>query len=118
MLSRNTSCKIAILFVLLWMVTSFAGDRSRDDKYFAKDKLQHFTLSAFMSAGIGFVAKNHFDAPKDRALIIGFTTSFSLGGLKEVYDSTDPDEHSSIKDLTVDLLGSFVGAAILAAFVK
>lgn len=118
MLSRNASCKVAILLVLLLGVNSFAKDRSNDDRYFAKDKLQHFTLSAFMSAGIGFVAKNHFDVSEDKALIIGFTASFSLGGLKEVYDSTDPHEHSSIKDLTVDFLGSFVGAAVLAVFIK
>jgi len=108
---------LTALILIIACSNSFAGENN-SDSFFAMDKLQHFSLSIAAAAGTGFVMHNHFDTDKNEAIIIGFTASFSLGGIKEIIDSTKPAEHSSLKDLAVDFLGSIIGAALLTAVIK
>jgi putative lipoprotein len=112
----NPLLKILLVaaLILLFQSPSFAGRQQRNDSFFAPDKVAHFSVSLFISAGAGFVAKNHFGEPRKEAVIIGFTTSISIGGLKELMDISTPDGDPSWKDFAVDVLGSLVGAAIVA----
>lgn len=82
------------------------------DDWLAKDKLAHLTVSM---AAVGF--SNHILAFESnntggqaRAGSISFT--LSLGLVKEIHDGTKKDNHFSFKDLTADILGIMIGAAI------
>lgn len=110
--------KIAIVFIIICAGLCLAADENGSKWYLAKDKLQHFTLSAVTAAGIGFVAYNHFEADKNDAVFIGFAASFGLGGGKEILDSSRSNGHSSLKDLTVDLLGALAGSVLIAVLIK
>jgi putative lipoprotein len=113
----NSVSKIVFIIsiILFLTLTSFAGNDEKDD-WFGKDKFKHFAVSAFYSGGIAIVANRHFDMKRDGSIILGVGITVSLGGAKEVYDHTKPDETSSIRDFIWDIGGVIAGAAI-ASFV-
>jgi putative lipoprotein len=108
---------IAILILSLHSVT-FAGRQRANDSFFAVDKAKHLAVSIFISAGTGFVAKNHFGSTRKEAVMIGFGASLSIGGLKELIDISMPEGDPSWKDFAVDVVGSLIGAAIVAGVTK
>ena len=110
--------KTVIIFLTICAGSCLLAGEYGNDKYLAKDWFRHFGFTVDMTTAIGFVAYNHFEAQTDDAVFIGFAASFSLGGFKEILDSTRPDRHSSLKDLAADLLGSLVGASLLAIVIK
>ena len=113
--------RVTLIIAVIWLATSawqVAAAGRNEDKFFARDKLEHFCLSVAIAGGSGFVAYNHFGSPRDKAVVAGFSIRVSWGGIKEKIDSRKPAEHSSLKDLAVDILGSAVGAALLAAALK
>ena len=115
---KNLIAIIIITSYIIFSVSCLKADESYRDKYVSKDKFEHFGISALITVGTGFIAYNHFKTNSDDAVIIGFSTSVSLGGLKEIIDSGLPDEHSSFKDLAADLLGALAGAALLSVIIR
>ena len=111
--SKIIFLSLTILFTARY---SPADDKKRDD-WFGKDKLKHFTISAFYTGGTAIIANRHFDMEKNDSIILGASITISLGGAKEIYDHSRPKETSSIKDLIWDIGGVLTGAAI-AAFIK
>lgn len=108
---------IAALAVLSGYQTVSAG-QAETDSFLGKDKLEHFAISAAMTASTAFVLHNHFKTKKDDAIVIGFLASFSLGGVKELVDKRIPGEKSSWKDLVADFIGCAAGAIIIGETVK
>ncbi len=81
------------------------------DSFIAKDKAQHFLGSFILAGAIGLAGERFADAGKQESLLAGATISFSLGVLKEGYDSTRPRNRFSWKDLLADAAG--VGLALI-----
>ncbi len=85
------------------------------DSWFAKDKADHFIMSAFLT-GLGYYAANkeiNKNDPAAKNLAVGF--SLSLGVFKEVYDKKSRKGAASWKDLAADLLGVGLGYLIISA---
>jgi putative lipoprotein len=108
------------LFVMLLSIIILPrpslADNGNKDHWLGKDKFQHFAVSAFYSGGIAVVANRHFDMQKDNSLILGASITISLGGAKEVYDHSRPQETSSVRDFIWDIGGVVVGG-LLATFI-
>jgi len=85
------------------------------DKWLAKDKADHFFVSAFLT-GFGYYAAKkelHRTEPASQNLAFGF--SFSLGVMKEIYDGTSKKGTPSWKDLLADVLGIAMAGLIMNA---
>ena len=59
----------------------------RVDRWFAIDKLQHFSYSCLISLGCQYVLVNKYDNSESEALPISTVLSFSAGLSKELNDS-------------------------------
>jgi uncharacterized protein YfiM (DUF2279 family) len=82
------------------------------DKWWGKDKVKHFVLSAFL-AGVSYkIYHNKLHNRKEHSLYFSSGFTFSLGLGKEIYDETRPQKKFSYKDLVYDLLGIGVGLLI------
>ncbi|UCC81224.1 MAG: hypothetical protein JSW64_07675 [Candidatus Zixiibacteriota bacterium] len=105
-----------VVFVILLLAQQSSADNGNRDRWFGKDKFQHFTVSAFYSGGIAIVANRHFGMEKDSSIILGVGVTISLGGAKEIYDRSRPGETSSIKDFIWDI-GGVAAGGLLAALI-
>jgi len=108
----NWACRIIIALSILLFADIAAADDSRKDAWFGKDKFQHFTVSAFYSGGTAIIAHRHFDMNDNDSIVFGATITISLGGAKEIYDHSKPDETSSVKDFIWDIGGALVGGLV------
>jgi len=83
------------------------------DKWWGKDKAEHFLVSAFLAGVCYKIYHNELHNREDHSLYFstGFTLSLGLG--KEIYDQTRPQKRFSYKDLIYDLLGIGVGLLIV-----
>ena len=109
----NSASKITILIFALFCVSRISyAQNDKGDNWFGKDKFQHFTVSAFYSGGTAIVANKHFDMPRKDSIVLGVSIAISLGGAKEIYDHSKPNETSSLKDLIWDIGGSLAGGVI------
>jgi len=107
---------IGILFYL-FLVSNCLGQTGKSDSWFGKDKLEHFTVSAFYTGGIAVAANKHFDLKKDKSIVWGVGITISLGAGKEIYDRSKPNETSSIKDFIWDIAGAITGAVIAGSII-
>lgn len=108
-----------IAFVLiLFGRQSVLAESGKRDSFTGKDKLEHFAISAAMTASTAFVLHNHFQTRRDDSIVIGFTASLSLGGIKELIDKRTPGEQSSWKDLMADIIGCAAGAILIRSAIK
>lgn len=108
-------CRITLIsFVVIFLTQISSADNNKKDSWLGKDKFQHFAVSAFYSGGISIVGNRHFDMTRDNSIILGASVTISLGGAKEIYDRSRPEETSSIKDFIWDIGGTLVGAVIAA----
>ncbi len=82
-----------------------------DDKWFAMDKLKHFSTSFYMSTSLFYTQNRVFDLKADRANRNAAGLTISLGLLKEIGDLKQKENYFSWRDLAADILGA--GAAIL-----
>jgi uncharacterized protein YfiM (DUF2279 family) len=95
------------------VVTAVARKRG-DDRWLAKDKLDHFATSAFLT-GLGFYAiRREMDVTESRAKNSAMVFTFSCGIFKEVYDKVSKKGIASFKDLTADAAGIGFGFALLS----
>jgi len=79
------------------------------DLWFAKDKADHFLVSAFLTGCAYYVMRsgNSHSEPAGKNLAVGF--SISLGLLKEIYDGFGGRGTPSFKDLAADIAGTSAG---------
>jgi len=85
----------------------------KEDKWFAHDKLQHFSSSMFLVLTPYYYQNRYFDMSHKKSLKNSINISFSLGLTKELLDMTSPKGFFSIKDLVVDIMGIGTGVFIL-----
>jgi uncharacterized protein YfiM (DUF2279 family) len=114
----NLTLAVISLMILLLASLTVAEEIPKPDSFTGRDKLEHFAVSAIITSATGFVLHNHFKTNRNDAIVIGFTTSFGLGGIKELIDRKIPGEQSSWKDLVADFAGCAAGALILAKATK
>lgn len=101
------------VFVILTFVPPCAAGNLDGDKWFGRDKLKHFGLSAFFSGGSCIVASRHFDLDRGKSVTIGIGITISLGAAKEITDYRIPGQTSSHKDLIWDIAGAVTGALLV-----
>lgn len=85
----------------------------RVDKWFAIDKLQHFSYSCLISLGCQYVLVNKKDISESDALPISTALSFSAGLSKELNDSKGKNGFFSVKDMIANCAGLFVAISII-----
>ena len=85
----------------------------RVDKWFAIDKLQHFSYSCLISLGCQYVLVNKKDISESDALPMSTALSFSAGLSKELNDRKVKNGFFSLKDMIVKCAGLFVAIAII-----
>ena len=88
--------------VLIAIALASAIGSARADEWTGTDKTQHFIGSALIAAGVTSYTGDER---------IGFWSSVAVGVAKEVYDYDHPAANTaSLKDLTWDVLGAYMGA--------
>ena len=81
--------------------------------WFSYDKGYHF-LGSFMITVAGGKSFQKFAGAEDRSSKIwAASLSFSVGLGKEIYDSIQPKNHFSYKDLAADVAGIIAGLVVL-----
>ena len=85
----------------------------RVDRWFAIDKLQHFSYSCLISLGCQYVLVNKKNISESDALPISTALSFSAGLSKELNDRKGKNGFFSVKDMIANCAGLFVAIAII-----
>ena len=83
------------------------------DKWFAIDKVQHFSYSCLISLGIQYVLVNKMEMDETAALPVSLGISFTAGSTKEIQDSKSKNGFFSRKDLVANGLGIILSAIII-----
>lgn len=83
------------------------------DKWFAIDKVQHFSYSCLISLGIQYVLVNKMEMDETAALPVSLGISFTAGITKEIQDSKSKNGFFSRKDLVANGLGIILSAIII-----
>ena len=87
--------------------------KNAQDKWFAIDKVQHFSYSCLIALGSQYVLANKGGMKEDSALPLSAGFSLSAGILKEILDSRNPKGFFSRRDLIADSLGIVLAVAII-----
>jgi uncharacterized protein YfiM (DUF2279 family) len=82
------------------------------DKWFARDKVEHLGVSAFLSGVSYSVFRDFYHNRKESSIYFSTILAFSAGLGKEFYDKKTPKGKFSYKDLVVDILGIGLGLLI------
>jgi len=86
---------------------------TRNDEWFGKDKLKHFSAT-FLIGAAAYSTARLGDTSKDNASIIGFLLSSTCGIAKEINDEVRRDEWS-YKDMIWDIIGGAAGVSLSRA---
>ena len=86
----------------------------RVDKWFAIDKLQHFSYSCLISLGCQYVLVNKQNNTEEESLPVSSALSFSAGLLKELDDNRRENGFFSWKDMVANAVGIAVAAVIIS----
>jgi putative lipoprotein len=106
----NWAFRIIFPLILIFLFSSVASAKSEKlDNWFARDKYEHFALSAAYSAGTTFILHRHFELSNERSRVVGFTFTVSLGALKEGIDAKTRTGTPSFKDFVWDVAGALTG---------
>jgi putative lipoprotein len=98
-----------IILILVFFLTPLSRGADKD-RWFAKDKYEHFALSAAYAAGTTFIAHRHFELSKRESPVIGFGFTIALGASKEGADHFTHKGTASAKDFLWDIAGALTGA--------
>ena len=82
------------------------------DRWWAKDKLQHLGISAFLSGVSYDVSRRFYRNTKESSVNISVSFTLTAGLGKEFYDLSSPGGRFSFKDLAADLAGIAIGLLI------
>ena len=83
------------------------------DRFFAPDKAQHLMGSLISTVFIYKVFEGSADAGTRESRYLAGGITLSLGISKEIFDSKDPKNHFSWKDLIADIAGIGLGFIII-----
>ena len=86
----------------------------RVDKWFAIDKLQHFSYSCLVSLGCQYILVNKNSNTEEESLPISSALSFSAGLLKELNDNRGKNGFFSWKEMVANAVGIAVAAVIIS----
>lgn len=99
---------------------TFQNEKEKDnqykkltDKWFAIDKLQHFSYSCLIALGCQYVLVNKFNNSENSSLPISSGLSFCAGLFKELNDNRGENGYFSIKDIVANLGGIFIASIII-----
>jgi uncharacterized protein YfiM (DUF2279 family) len=102
-----------LFFVLLTPVLAIEKDQPQD-KWFAIDKVQHFSYSCLVSLGTQYVLVNKMGEDETSALPISLGMSFSAGIAKEIQDSKSKNGFFSRKDVVANTMGIIFSVIIIS----
>ena len=104
---------LVLFFVLLTPVLAIEKDQPQD-KWFAIDKVQHFSYSCLVSLGIQYVLVNKMGKDETSALPVSLGMSFTAGITKEIQDSKSKNGFFSRKDLVANIMGIIFSVIIIS----
>jgi len=104
---------LVLFFVLLTPVLAIEKDQTQD-KWFAIDKVQHFSYSCLVSLGTQYVLVNKMGEDETSALPISLGMSFSAGIAKEIQDSKSKNGFFSRKDVVANTMGIIFSVIIIS----
>jgi len=104
---------LVLFFVLLTPVIAIEKDQPQD-KWFAIDKVQHFSYSCLVSLGTQYVLVNKIGKDETSALPISLGMSFSAGIAKEIQDSKSKNGFFSRKDVVANIMGIIFSVIIIS----
>jgi uncharacterized protein YfiM (DUF2279 family) len=87
----------------------------KQEKWLSPDKGTHVMGSMISTTLIGQISLKEFDNSTQKSQIIGAGTTFALGLAKEIFDSRQPYNIFSWKDLTANGVGIIIGIILLGA---
>ena len=102
-----------LFFLLLTPVLAIEKDQPQD-KWFAIDKVQHFSYSCLVSLGIQYVLVNKMGKDETAALPVSLGMSFTAGITKEIQDSKSKNGFFSRKDLIANTMGIIFSMIIIS----
>lgn len=87
---------------------NFKKDTQPKDAWIARDKGMHFAGSFIITGLSTLTLRKVYGASKVRSVNMGVSISLSLGVFKEIFDSRQPRNFFSYKDLAMDVAGTFL----------
>ena len=103
---------LVLFFLLLTPVVAIEKDQPQD-KWFAIDKVQHFSYSCLVSLGTQYVLVNKMGKDETSALPVSLGISFTAGITKEIQDSKSKYGFFSRKDLVANTMGIIFSMIII-----
>jgi len=103
---------LILFFLLLTPVLAIEKDQPQD-KWFAIDKVQHFSYSCLVSLGTQYVLVNKMGKDETSALPVSIGMSFTAGITKEIQDSKSKNGFFSRKDLIANTMGIIFSMIII-----
>jgi uncharacterized protein YfiM (DUF2279 family) len=85
----------------------------RQDLWFSPDKGYHVLGSMIGTTLVGQISMKRFDYSIKKSQLITAGTAFTIGFTKEIYDSEQPKNYFSWKDLAANGVGIIIGIIIL-----
>ena len=104
---------LILFFLLLTPVLAIDKDQPQD-KWFAIDKVQHFSYSCLVSLGTQYVLVNKMGKDETSALPVSLGISFTAGITKEIQDSKSKNGFFSRKDLVANTMGILFSVIIIS----
>ena len=83
------------------------------DKWFAIDKIQHFSYSCLIAFGCQYIFVNKLNKTEKYSLPVSSALSFGAGLLKELNDLKGKNGYFSFKDMVANSAGIVVAAIII-----
>ena len=102
-----------LFFILLSPVLAIEKDLPQD-KWFAIDKVQHFSYSCLVSLGTQYILVNKMGKDETSALPVSLGMSFTAGIAKEIQDSKSKNGFFSRKDLVANTMGIIFSVIIIS----
>ena len=102
-----------LFFLLLTPVLAIEKDQPQD-KWFAIDKVQHFSYSCLVSLGTQYILVNKMGKDEASALPVSLGMSFTAGIIKEIQDSKSKNGFFSRKDLVANTMGIIFSVIIIS----
>jgi putative lipoprotein len=113
---------LLILFQSSWADLAIEVDTTKNhqssdatkanDRWWAKDKLQHLGISAFLSGVSYDISRRFYRNTEESSIYVSVSFTLTMGLGKEFYDRRSPGGRFSFKDLVADLTGIALGLLI------
>ena len=104
---------LVLFLLLLTPVLAIEKDQPQD-KWFAIDKVQHFSYSCLVSLGTQYILVNKMGKDEISALPVSLGMSFTAGITKEIQDSKSKNGFFSRKDLVANIMGIIFSVIIIS----